>query len=132
METEALSPIERATRTGSAVMTPHTPVRVLLLSDHRLLRDALARALKSRADISLVVAHESSLGLSPEMIDPTCDVLLLDPVNNALDTQVLDHLQDRFSNLRIVMIDRQAKIGDVVSAILSGSPTCYDLGNLHL
>jgi len=105
-------------------MTPHTPVRVLLLSDHRLLRDALARALKSQADISLVGAHESSLGITPEVIDSTCDVLLLDPVNNALDTQVLDHLQDRFTKLRIVMIDMGAKVADVISAILSGSRTC--------
>jgi hypothetical protein len=56
-------------------------------------------------------------------------VLLLDPVNNAFDAQVLDHLEDRFSNLRIVMIDREAKIADVISAILPGSRTCHDLGN---
>jgi DNA-binding NarL/FixJ family response regulator len=123
METEVLSPIQPATRTRSAVITPHTPVRVLLLSDHRLLRDALGRALKSQADISLVGAHESSLGNAPE-IESTCDVLLLDPVNNALDTQVLDNLQDRFTNLRIVMIDMEAKVADVISAILSGSRAC--------
>lgn len=124
METEVLSPIQPATRTRSAVTTPHTPVRVLLLSDHRLLRDALGRALKSQADISLVGVHESSLGITSEIIESTCDVLLLDPVNNALDTQVLDHLPDRFTKLRIVMIDMDAKVEDVISAILSGSRTC--------
>jgi DNA-binding NarL/FixJ family response regulator len=132
METEVLSPVQSATRSRSAVITAHTPVRVLLVSDHRLLRDALARALKSRADISLVGAHESSRGITAEMIDSTCDVLLLDPVNRVVDTQVLDHLEDRFSSLRIVMIDREAKIADVISAILSGSRTCRDLGNPHL
>ena len=123
METEALAAIQPATRTRSAVMTPHTPVRVLLLSDHRLLRDALTRALKSQADISLVGAHESSNGITGEIIESTCDVLLLDPVNNALDTQVLDHLQEKFTNLRIVKIDMEAKVADVISAILSGSRT---------
>ena len=123
METEALSPIQPATRTRSAVISPHTPVRVLLLSDHRLLRDALTRALKSQADISLVGAHESSNGITGEIIESTCDVLLLDPVNNALDTQVLRHLQEKFTNLRIVMIDMEAKVADVISAILSGSRT---------
>ena len=123
METEALSAIQPATRTRSAVMTPHAPVRVLLLSDHRLLRDALTRALKSQADISVVGAHESSNGITGEIIESTYDVLLLDPVNNALDTQVLDHLQEKFRNLRIVMIDMEAKVADVISAILSGSPT---------
>ena len=123
METEALSQTQPATRTRSAVMTPHTPVRVLLLSDHRLLRDALGRALKSQADISLVGAHESSNGITGEIIESTCDVLLLDPVNNGLDTQVLDRLQEKFTNLRIVMIDMEAKVADVISAILSGSRT---------
>jgi DNA-binding NarL/FixJ family response regulator len=132
METEILSPIQPASGTRSAVTTLHTPVRVLLLSDHRLLRDALARALRSQADISLVGAHASSVGIAAEISESTCDVLLLDPVNNALDTQVLDHLEDRFSNLRIVMIDREAKIADVISAILSGSRTCQNLGNPHL
>jgi len=132
METEILSPIQPASGTRSAVTTLHTPVRVLLLSDHRLLRDALARALKSQADISLVGAHASSVGIAAEIREATCDVLLLDPVNNALDTRVLDHLEDRFSNLRIVMIDREARIADVISAILSGSRTCQERGNPHL
>ena len=123
METEALSQAQPATRTRSAVISPHTPVRVLLLSDHRLLRDALTRALKSQADISLVGAHESSNGITGEIIESTCDVLLLDPVNNGLDTQVLDRLQEKFTNLRIVMIDMEAKVADVISAILSGSRT---------
>lgn len=131
METEILSPIQPATGTRSAVTTLHTPVRVLLLSDHRLLRDALARALKSQADISLVGAHESSLGIAAEISESACDVLLLDPANSALDTQVLDHLEDSFSNLRIVMIDREAKIADVISAILSGSRPCHGLSKPH-
>ena len=101
---------------------PHIPIRVFLLSDHRLLRDALARSLGSQADISLVGAQESSLSITAEMIESTCDVLLVDPVNaTELDTYVLDRLQDAFSDLRVVMIDREAKIADVISAILPGS-----------
>ena len=100
----------------------HIPIRVFLLSDHRLLRDALARSLGSQADISLVGTQESSLSITAEMIESTCDVLLVDPVNTTeLDTYVLDHLRDAFSDLRVVMIDREAKIADVISAILPGS-----------
>ena len=101
---------------------PHIPIRVFLLSDHRLLRDALARSLGSQADISLVGAQESSLSITAEMIESTCDVLLVDPVNTTeLDTYVLDRVQDAFSDLRVVMVDREAKIADVISAILPGS-----------
>ena len=101
---------------------PPIPIRVFLLSDHRLLRDALARSVGSQADISLVGAQESSLSITAEMIESTCDVLLVDPVNTTeLDTYVLDRVQDAFSDLRVVMIDREAKIADVISAILPGS-----------
>jgi len=101
---------------------PPIPIRVFLLSDHRLLRDALARSLGSQADISLVRAQESSLSITAEMIESTCDVLLVDPVNTTeLDTYVLDRVQDAFSDLRVVMIDREAKIADLISAILPGS-----------
>jgi DNA-binding NarL/FixJ family response regulator len=101
---------------------PHVPVRVFLLSDHRLLCDALARSLESQADISLVGSQESSFSITSEMIESTCDVLLVDPVCIAgLDTYVLDRLQEAFSDLRVVMIDREAKIADLISAILPGS-----------
>ena len=100
----------------------HIPIRVFLLSDHRLLRDALARSLGSQANISLVGAQESSVSITPEMIESTCDVLLVDPVNTTeLDTYVLERLQVAFSDLRVIMIDREAKIADVISAILPGS-----------
>jgi DNA-binding NarL/FixJ family response regulator len=93
-----------------------------LLSDHRLLCDALARSLESQADISLVGSQESSFSITSEMIESTCDVLLVDPVCIAgLDTYVLDRLQEAFSDLRVVMIDREAKIADLISAILPGS-----------
>ncbi len=109
-------------------MTPHTSIRVFLLSDHRLLRDGLARAFKSRADISLVGAREFSLAISAEIIKSACNVLLVDPVNtSALNTEFLDHLQDTLANLRIVMIDMEAKIADVISAILAGSQTYPEL-----
>ena len=101
---------------------PPIPIRVFLLSDNRLLRDALARSVGSQADISLVGAQESSLSITAEMIESTCDVLLVDPVNTTeLDTYVLDRVQDAFSDLRVVMVDREAKIADVISAILPGS-----------
>jgi hypothetical protein len=101
---------------------PLIPIRVFLLSDHRLLRDALARSLGRQGDISLVGAQESSRSITAEMIESTCDVLLVDPVNTTeLDTHVLDRLHVAFSDVRVVMIDREAKIADVISAILHGS-----------
>ena len=129
MEAQAPLPIQPATTTRSVVRTAHLPIRVFLLSDHQLLRDALALTLKNQEEISLVGAQESSRSITAEIIESTCGVLLVDPVNtSALDTHDLDHLQDRFPNLRIVMINMEAKIADIISAIFSGSRTCLELG----
>jgi len=129
MEAQTLLPLQPATTTRSVVGTPHLPIRVFLLSDHQLLRGALARTLKNQVGISLVDAQQSSSSITAEIIESACDVLLVDPVNtHALDTHDLDHLQDRFPNLRIVMINMEAKIADIISAIFSGSRTCLELG----
>jgi hypothetical protein len=53
------------------------------------------------------------------MIESTCDVLSVDPVGiTGLETYILDRLQEAFSSLRVVMIDREVKIADIISAIL--------------
>jgi hypothetical protein len=124
-----LLPIRPAIITRPVTMTPDHPIRLFLLSDHQLLREALARALRTQAGIFLVGAQKSSLSIAAEINESTSEVLLLDPVDtSALDTQILDHLQDAFSSLRIVMIDREAKIADVIPAILFGSRPCQDQG----
>jgi DNA-binding NarL/FixJ family response regulator len=100
------------------------------LSDHRLLREALARALQNKAGISLVGAQESSLNITSQIIKSTCDVLLVDRVNtSAFDCQVLDQLQSAFSNLRVVMIEMEETIAEIISTVLSGSPSYRDLGH---
>ena len=129
MAAQILLPIQPATTTRSINTYPHIPIRVFLWSDHRLLREALARALKNEAHISLVGAQESSLNIASEIIKSTCDVLLVDPVNtSAFDCQVLDELQSASSNLRIVVIEMEAKIAEIISTILSASPSYRDLG----
>lgn len=121
MEAYCLQPAGAATR---SIMTSHIPIRVFLLSDHRFLREALARALKNQADISLVGAQEYSLNITAEIVKSTCDVLLVDPVNSsALDSQILDHLQNALPNLGIVIIEMESKFVDVLSGILSASGT---------
>jgi hypothetical protein len=59
-------------------------------------------------------------------------VLLVDPVNtSALDIKFLDHLQDGFSHLRIVNIDMEVSVADVISVILSSSQTYQGLARVE-
>jgi len=127
VETQTQWLTQPATTSRTIMTTPRIPVRVFLVSDHRLLRDALARTLKNQTEISLVAAQECSPNTIAEIIESSCDVLLVDPINTrAFDSQVLDQLQDAFSHLKIVMIEMEAKSTDIIAAILSGSRTLQD------
>ena len=118
MQTQTLLPIEPATRARS-VLTPHSPIRVFFLSDRRLLREPLARVLNNHADILLVGAEEFSAAISLESIGSACDVLLVDPLStSAVDALTRDMPNVRFSNLKIVAIEMEAGISDIISSIL--------------
>ena len=127
MAAQTVLPTTQPTTTTRSITTataPHIPIRVFLLSDHRLLREALARALRNQADILLVGVQASSVNSTSEIIKSTCHVLLVDPVNTStFDIHVLEQLQSAFSDLRVVKIEMEAKITEVMSAILSGSPS---------
>ena len=58
-------------------------------------------------------------------------MLLVDHVNaGALDTKFRDHLQGALSNLRIVIIDTDVKIAQVISKIPS-KPQTYRTCGVH-
>jgi hypothetical protein len=85
------------------------------------LRESLARVLGNDAGILLVGAEEFSAALAAEIVESTCDVLLVDPVIMALfDAQLLDK-PSRCSNLRILKIEMAASIADLISLIVSAA-----------
>jgi len=101
-------------------MGQYFPVRVFLLSDCRLLREAFGRALKNHGEIVLVGAQPFSAATPAHIIESACDVLLMDPVNiSAFDARILDALKAIFSEVRIVIIDRESRISDVFSSVLT-------------
>ena len=83
------------------------------------MRESLARVLRNDAGILLVGAEEFSAALVAEIVESTCDVLLVDPVIMALfDAQLLDK-PSGCSNLRILQIEMEAGITDLISRIVS-------------
>lgn len=127
MDAQTISRVQAAPTTRSATITPGVPVRLFLLSDHRLLREGLARFLTGQPDIVLVASKESSVNLTAEIVKSTCDVLLVDPANaNTADIECFDRLQRSLSKLRIVMLDVDASVADVTSIVLSDPRACQD------
>jgi DNA-binding NarL/FixJ family response regulator len=107
------------TKTATPTIVSHSPVRVFLLSDCRLLREAFARMLKNDCRISLIGAQEFSETTATVLIESGCDVLLMDPVNiSAFDTQTLDRVQATLSHLQVLIIELQVTLSDVLSAII--------------
>jgi DNA-binding NarL/FixJ family response regulator len=110
-------PAAEAAKSG---MGAYFAVRVFLLSDCRLLREALGRALKNHGEIVLVGAQPFSTATPAHIIESACDVLLMDPVNiSAFDARILDALKAIFFEFQIVIIDREAGISDVFSSVLT-------------
>jgi len=102
-----------ASRAAESRMGPYFPIRVFLLSDCRLLREAFARALQNHTEIVLVGARQFSATTPADIVESGCDVLLMDPVITAFDTRILDAL-----NFKTVVIDLRARITEVFSSIL--------------
>jgi DNA-binding NarL/FixJ family response regulator len=102
------------------MVIPHSPVRVFLLSDCRLLREGFARVLRDYPAISLVGARELLAVTAAEITESACDVLLIDPINiSAFDARILDNLQGKSHDLQIVTIEWELGIIDCVSSILT-------------
>ena len=110
------SPAQTAPASGS-VSIRQLPVRVLLLSRFRLLRDMVVRVLQKRPDILLIGAQESS---SPAVAEPSSfDVLLAGPgdIQRLVEPSLYD-LRRASPDFRIVLIDMDAGVADLLSGIL--------------
>ena len=111
---------------GSVLISQDTPLRVFVLSNVRLLREALARVLRDHEGISFVRAEEFSLAAFAEIIDSAYDALLVDPFNKGvLYRSILHQLPSALPNLRIVSIDMEANVDDLLAEIFATSST-YD------
>jgi DNA-binding NarL/FixJ family response regulator len=118
MPSRARSTAQIASPTGS--LSPrHFPVRVFLLSSSVFLRNLLARLLKEHPAISLIDAQEYSALAVAEMIASGCDVLLADPAEaSKVGERSLDELRRSSPNFKIVLIEMDSGIADVLSGIL--------------
>jgi DNA-binding NarL/FixJ family response regulator len=57
---------------------PETPIRVLLLIENRLLREALSRIFRKSVDFQVVGSHGSEESSLERVSETECDVVVLD------------------------------------------------------
>jgi hypothetical protein len=112
---------------GSVLVSQDTPVRVFVLSNRRLLREALARVLRSQAGISFVRAEEFSLRAFAEIVDSPYDTLLVDHFNKVvLHSSILHQIPNALPHMKVISIDMEANIDDLLSEISASSSTSCD------
>jgi hypothetical protein len=87
----------------------------------------LARMLRGEGGISCVRAEEFSISAIAEIVDSAYDTLLVDPLNQAvLYSSIVHQLPNALPHLKVISIDMEANIDDLLSEIFVTQSTCDD------
>lgn len=95
-------------------------VSVFLLAENRLLREALARILNKKNNISVIGAASYSVDIQNVIASVCPDVLLFDPLDWNLSLTLIRHLRDSMTALKIVMIGMDADGELLLRAVREG------------
>jgi DNA-binding NarL/FixJ family response regulator len=85
-------------------MSTAVSISVFLLAENRLLREALARILSKKNDITVVGAATYSLEVSEAIAAVSARVLLFDPVDTSLGLAAVRAIRESLPELKIIMI----------------------------
>lgn len=97
-------------------------MNVFLLAGNRLLREALARVLKKRGDITVVGAAAYSPQALKEIAESGCDVLVLDSLTSTLsDLGFVREAIRSVPELRVVLIGMDEEESTFLKAVRAGA-----------
>jgi DNA-binding NarL/FixJ family response regulator len=85
-----------------------TNVSVFLLAENRLLREALARILNKKSNVTVSGAASYAPNIESVIASLSPDVLLFDPLDWNLSLNLIRHLRDSMPSLKIIMIGMEA------------------------
>ncbi len=106
---------------GTGVVAPSAPLRVMLVDDHALVRSAVRQAIDA-PDVQLVAEAASAEDAFALALSMRPDVLLLDidlPGMNGI--QMLEELSPRLPETKIVMLTVSDSERDMIEAIARGA-----------
>jgi DNA-binding NarL/FixJ family response regulator len=100
---------------------PESPIRVFLLLENRLLREALDRRLRNRADL-LVVGRSGKEDCSLQiLLETQCDVLVVDFLDARWLPVSLGRKTGKFSALKSLLIGMSGDFEQFLAAIRGGA-----------
>lgn len=105
--------------TEQTVLSP--TIDVFVVSENRLLREALAKLLRKRAGIRSVSAAAFSMNVVKQVAEVQAQVLLLDPVGATRPIlPVVIQAKDAVPGLRVILIGMEADIETFVRCVGAG------------
>ena len=100
--------------------SPQLPISVYLVVQNRLLREALVRLFEKRAGIAVVGESQYTQVTKEHIAAATCDVLLLDSLTSVYARNLIEGLNDRISQTKIVLFGMDDDTPSFLKAVRLG------------
>ena len=101
-------------------MTNALGIPVFLLAENRLLREALARILNKKNDISVVGSATYSPAVTDAIVAVSAQVLLFDPLDASLSLTFIRTMREALPGLKIVMLGMEPNSELFLQAVREG------------
>ena len=105
---------------GSPEMSTDVSIPVFLLAENRLLREALARILSKKSDISVVGAAKCSPAIAEMILAASAQVLLYDPADSSSSVAFVKSLRASVPGLKVVLIGMDTDAEVFLRAVREG------------
>lgn len=100
--------------------SPQLPISVYLVVQNRLLRETLVRLFEKRAGIAVVGESQYSQATNEHLAATHCDILLLDSLTSVFARNLIEEVNERTSQTKVVLFGMDEDEGSFLKAVRLG------------
>jgi len=109
-----------ATKEPNISESPQLPISVYLVVQNRLLRETLVRLFEKRAGIAVVGESQYSEATTEHLASTPCDILLLDSLTSVFARNLIEEVNGRSTQSRIVLFGMDEDEATFLKAVRLG------------